>query len=193
MRIKKILFTLSLVFIAATNVAAKNECSYSKIETLRNELKNVIVDYTVMPKGSTYTHPSTLEEVDATNKIKIQVTNVPENFYVMVRDGDYFETLIGNTAVLNSGVYNLNFYNYECGANPIYTYSIKLPYYDPTNKENVWFDGTYTPKSADYINPTKNKINVKLIVVLVLLIVIIIILAIFIIKKRRKYIRESQL
>lgn len=189
---KKCLLALVLLFTAIpTANAADKSCSAEKIEEYRKALSNVTLDYSVMPKGSTYEHPVTFETSDVSEKIKIQIQNMTDDFYATISAGEYSEYVDNNVTILDSGVYKMEFYSYECGADPIKSFQILLPFYNSENKDNVWFDGTYT-QTASSLKPKKSTFSMRLLIVLILLILIIVSFITTLIIKRRKYKRESQ-
>ncbi len=190
MSIKKILFTLILSLIMVPNIFAMEECSQEKINNLREELQNISIDYEIMSEGSTFTNRITGEEIDVSNKVKLTLSNVPDDTYLSITSkGNYVVAPFNMYAFLDGGVYDFSFYNEDC-EEPVYTYQVKVPSYDPTNTSNVWSDGTSSSTQNSGTNDTENKPNIRLIAFIIILIVIIILMIFIIIKKRRK--RESE-
>lgn len=191
MRIKKILFAFLLLFVGALNVFAKDGCSDSQIQELRNALKDVTLEYEIMPEGSTYEDPQLLEMMDASNLTKVEFKNIPANqrFYILIDDSETQRNTMEPIAYLPGGVYTIKFFNFECET-PIKSYQVMIPIYNPKNKDNVWFDGTYTPTTANF-NTTKEKVNTRLVIILIILIIIIILIIAFIVIKRREHNYEN--
>lgn len=186
---KKIALILFISMLFITNVSAldNEKCFYPKIDELKESLKDVTFNYTVLPKDTVVEDDYTLENTDVSYKIKVEVSNLPDNYYALLVSGDYMKRIDNSTPIITTGgVYTVEFYNRECGLDIIKEYEIMIPHYSVENK-NVWFDGTYEQTASSYEDKNSSKVSIKLVLVLSSLIIIIVTFVIIIfVRKRQK-------
>lgn len=192
---KKILILLIIMSLGTLDVYAtktKNEyCTYNQIQEKLEALKDVTLNYTVMTEGTVYVNPRTFDEIDVSDKVKIEIEGLPSGFYALLENGNFQEFFDSGVAIVDGGVYEISYYNYDCGVDVIKSYEVMVPYYNPSNKDDAWFDGTYETSASDY-EELPPKASTILIVVLALLVTLIIGFIVFIIIKRRKSKYENQ-
>lgn len=187
---KKLIFSiLALILLIPTLVNAdETTCDIDTINSLKEQLKDVTFDLEYVPEGTEVICgwcDETNLHLSSSNVIKLISLNIPENFYIIVNDGDLRYYLDHETTYinLNGGTYNVTYYNYECNQDVIKNHEFMIPYYDSKNVE-TWFDGTYEKK---VVSSSSNKVIINpLLMVMLLVFIIIIILMLFFLKRGSK-------
>ncbi len=184
-----LIILISIILFPYINVSAANSrCSVTQIEQYRSQLTNVNMAYEIMPEGTKVHNEMLASDIDVSNKAKVTIENLPEEFYIIFNnitdENLLFPPLVqGGTMYLSGGVYTLEISHEEC-PEPIKKFEVLVPFYNKDSKD-VWFDGTYEQKNKQISEKEKSKTNIRLVIIIIILSIIIVALIIFLFRKRQ--------
>lgn len=193
---KKHFILVILIILAMPNIVLASStkeigvmCSKEEMLSMQEDLKNVKINIEMLSDNAIIENE--YGNLDVSNSFKVSTNNLPSQYEITIYSNKdkskvFVVTNKYYSVLSEGGVYVVNFKSEKCGLGIIKSFEMMIPFFDKTNTENVWFDGTYEYKSKQEESIWEEIINGKLLMVLIILIIIIIGFIIIIFKKSKK-------
>lgn len=189
---KSVIFILLTLILPVKVIATEFgvTCTESEMLAMQSELDDVKLDIEFLPDNTIVENP--YGKIDISNTFMVSAKNLPDDYRIMLYPNvkhteAYLVTNELFSNVREGGVYLLDFYNTKCGQGVIKSYEIMFPYFNKTNTNNIWSDGTssFSPIINNETNNSSN-LEIKLVIALAILVLIVIITVLLLVKKRKK-------